>query len=155
MNEVMKFRLSGTSLHGFGRMMEASCDVRNKANNRRRANEVVRTMPAGYPYQPMQFPVGKFLVTGVHERTQPDRAPYFIATTATRDVEVWELDKQGHYLQPSGIFVIDEGYGLHASIFKTTLGCIKIHKEVDVIWLVGMIRDTMEAGGKVWLEVTE
>jgi hypothetical protein len=155
MDEVMKFRLSGNALHAFGRMIEASCDVRNELNGRRKADEVVRTIPGNYPYQPRQFPCGRHLIDGYHARTQPDRAPYFISTPATRQVEVWELDDLGHYLKPSGVFVRDEAYGLHASIFKTTLGCIKIHKEVDVIWLVGMIRDTMEAGGKVWLEVTE
>jgi hypothetical protein len=154
MNEVMKFRLSGNALYAFGRMIEASCDVRNELNGRRKADEIVRTIPGDYPYYPRQFPVGKHIITGCHPRTQPDRAPYFIATAATRQVEVWELE-DGKYAKPSGVFVRDEAYGLHASVFKTTLGCIKIHKEVDVIWLVGMIRDTMEAGGKVWLEVTE
>jgi hypothetical protein len=34
----------------------------------------------------------------------------------------------------------DWGYGIHHSTSSTTLGCIKIVKEDDLLWLVGQIK---------------
>jgi hypothetical protein len=152
---VLKFSLKSRVLYAFDKPIAASCDVRNELNKLRRANEVVRTIPHEYPYQPRQFPIGVWRITDIRPRTQPDREPFFIGTDAYREVEVWELDELGHYKRPSGVFVRDTDYGLHASIYKTTLGCIKIHEKADVYWLCSRIKEEMHKGETVWLEVLE
>lgn len=135
-------------------ILDCSCRVRNFENGLRRAWEVVHTMPNGKPYQPQMFPVGHWKVGKPLPRTQPDRAPYFIPTDAFAEVTVWK-EENGGYTGPTDEKDIDKSYGLHYSIFNTTLGCIKISAIDDLRWLVKRITEEIAKGEEVWLDVVE
>lgn len=135
-------------------ILDCSCRVRNFENGNRRSWEVVHTMPNGKPYQPIQFPVGHWKVGKPLPRSQPDRAPFFIPTNAEAEVTVWEV-QNGGYVKPTVEKDIDRSYGLHYSIFNTTLGCIKIIALDDLRWLVSRISEELAKGEEVWLDVVE
>lgn len=135
-------------------ILDCSCRVRNFENGRRRAWEVVYTMPNGKPYQPQVFPVGHWKVGKPLPRSQPDRAPFFIPTDAELEVSVWEV-QNGGYVRETEQKDIDRSYGLHYSIFNTTLGCIKISALDDLRWLVTRITNELSKGEEVWLDVVK
>jgi len=125
------------------------CDVRTIANGRRKRHEVVYTIPGKQPYDPVTFPKGKWKVGRPKKRETPYLRPWFIPTDAWIELDIWDVDKSG-YLGPSGLKVIDRDYGLHFSTSPTTLGCIRIAKEQDLLTLVKMIQECKE---EVFLEV--
>lgn len=133
--------------------IKASCEVRNEINGRRKPDEVIRSMPDGLPVYPRQFPRGTWNVGRPQPRHQPDREPYFIPTDAWQELPVWIL-KDGRYDRLSGVTVIDRDYGMHCSVYATTLGCIKIHNKNDILMLVRMITKALDAGREVILVVT-
>ena len=65
----------------------------------------------------------------------------------------WDLDEDGGYLKeiPHRL-VRDEDYGLHCSSSKTTLGCIRITHEKDLLWLVDLINEKLDHEEEVFLE---
>jgi hypothetical protein len=128
------------------------CDVRTVANGRRKRHEVVYSIPGKQPYDPVTFPKGKWMVERPEKRTVPYLAPWFIPTTAWCEVSTYGADKIG-YTIPTGYTTIDRGYGLHYSTSGTTLGCIRIAKESDLLLLVELINKTLDAGELVTLEV--
>ena len=141
--------LSAKVLRAFDRDIRAWCNVRNELNGNRKIGSVaVYTQEAdgdeGEPYMPREFPTGRWDITGIipHPDQENDNYlyPYFIATTARQNVQVWNIDKYGKYESPSGRFVADYGYGLHFSSSPTTLGCIRIANEADLRWLVSQIK---------------
>jgi hypothetical protein len=69
-------------------------------------------------------------------------------------VEKWTIS-DGKYVKGSGQMVRDEAYGLHCSNWVTTLGCIKIHTEADILFMVDKINECLDNGEDVTLEVTE
>jgi hypothetical protein len=106
--------------------------VRNLENGKRRADEVVRTIPDRLPYSPQTFPRGIWSITGIEWRKNAnfDRGVYGdvkIRTNACQQVEMWLVDRDGDYFKPLGQQVLDTGYLLHESPrSSTTLGCIRL-----------------------------
>ena len=132
---------------------EASCNVRNELNGRRRKNEVVYTYPSSgerKPYYPRQFPSGIFLISGVEYTDDPEYKPVKIKTTASREVFTWKLDKEGNYFKPTDYIQEDTAYWLHYTKSPTTLGCIRIGSEREALELAELIE---EENKPVYLEV--
>ena len=132
------------SIIGRVRDIEASSDVRNELNKRRALHDesqVIRAMCEDPyhkpPVMPRSFPFGEWTVGKPRARKDPYRAPYYIPTDAEQYLDVWELDDDGGYDHPTAQRVLDIGYGLHFSTSSTTVGCIRIHSEGDLLWLVG------------------
>ena len=139
---------------------DASSDVRNELNGRRRLHDpeqVVRAI-AQDPYHkppvmPRSFPRGVWQIYAPRKRTDRYLAPFFIPTDAEQLLEVWELDEEGGYKAVTGEKVLDLGYGLHYSGSSTTVGCIRIHERSKLLWLVNAINVERELGRSILLEV--
>ena len=134
-----------------------SNSVRTIRNGTRKAYEVVRSIPSGYPYDPQPFPKGLWNVTAVE--WQKDKGfdprtygPVKIRTDAWTPVKPWQLDEEGDYLRETDLEVKDTGYLLHYTVFATTLGCIKIERAGDAIAIANIIAEAMK-DGPVHLEV--
>lgn len=133
--------------------------VRNLENGLRGRTEVVFTEPFDQkedakPYSPQLFPVGRWQV--YRPKSKPDDkylAPFFIPTSATRIVPTWKVNS-GHYIEQSGT-QLDSDYGIHFSTSSTTLGCIRIGQESDLLDLVNAIRTVLDKGDSVWISVEE
>jgi len=86
---------------------------------------------------------------------EPYLYPFFLQTNAHQTVPVYKLeivnDKQ-RIGAPDGTRE-DWGYGLHHSTSSTTLGCIKIVKKDDLLWLVGQIKAAWHDNQIVSMEV--
>lgn len=117
-----------------------SCEVRNELNGRRGGQDVTHTMPGGQPYMPRVFPKGIWTLGKPVAKTAPYTAPWFIPTNAWQMVEVWSVDRDGFYEKGTNRFVKDEGYGLHCSTSRTTLGCLRIEKVEDLEWIVKILK---------------
>jgi hypothetical protein len=107
-----------------------SCNVRTLANKKRRKDEVVRSIPNGQPYDPVQFPLGTWSINGIEWRKDYgfDAKVYGdvkIRTNAKIKLPVWELDRDGDYERMTGEVVDDSGYLLHWAP-NNTLGCINL-----------------------------
>jgi hypothetical protein len=154
----LEFKLNSTTLRihdgrELNYSIKATCIVRNEINGLRKADQVVTSMPDQQPVFPRMFPVGTWSVGKPEARHQPDRRPFFIPTDASQELPVWVL-KDGKYDRLSGAIVTDRGYGLHCSVYSTTLGCIRIHNEDDLLRLVELINTTLDAKQKVELVVS-
>lgn len=134
------------------KVIPCSCNVRNELNGLRQPDQVIRTMPNGHPYMPRIFPKGEWLVYMPEARTQLDRAPFFIPTNAFQRLPIWELE-DGKYKAPAPRLDRDSGYGLHYSVYATTLGCIKIKNLQDLMDLVDAIKAAIAKGEIVKLVV--
>jgi hypothetical protein len=152
-SELIHWHKGSQELYAFGRVLPCSCDVRNETNGRRHADQIVYSMPDNQPYQPRQFPRGRWKVGMPVERTDPYLAPWFIPTDAWQELPIWAL-KDGKYAYPTAETVQDVGYGLHYSTSSTTLGCIKIKNLEDLQWLVKQINHTLRLGKEIYMEVT-
>ena len=154
---MIKFDKKLVKMTAFGRDITVTNNVRNELNGLRRPNEIVYTEKQdgskGLPYYPRQFPVGKWVVTSITPKpqTEPYLFPYFIGTSAHQLVPTWSV-KDGKYDKPAGQ-AEDYGYGIHTSSSSTTLGCIKVTKMDDLLWLVDQIRKVQATGAVVTLEV--
>lgn len=132
--------------------------VRNELNGRRplpdHLPDVVYTEPVQHPYMPRRFPVGRWKVGKpvAHKPEESYLYPFFIPTDAWQIVEIWKLKANGQYDKPTGATYTDSGYGLHFSTSPTTLGCIRIEKIDDLLWLVSLIRNSTE---DIWIEVED
>jgi len=123
--------------------ISADSIVRNNDNKLRsldNPNEVIYTATYSkyektYPYMPMPLPEGVYHITGAEQLK--DQAmidifgEYIIYTDAQPEVEIWDLDFQGGYREPTGEFVKDTGYLIHYSAGPYTLGCIATHDKTD------------------------
>ena len=145
------------------RSMQADCVVRNELNGwrpnplKKPGKEVVYGITQN-PYQrppvmPREFPKGKWEVYSPVPRNDKYLAPYYIPTNAEQYLETWDLAEDGGYGTPNGGKVLDIGYGLHCSTSGSTVGCIKIYRESDLLWLVGVLIAEFCLDKKVWLEV--
>jgi hypothetical protein len=136
-----------------------SCVVRDLEENKwRKKNQVVKTIPGGYPYNPKIFPVGIWIIGRPRpiERTEAEfdyKEPYYIPTDARQKVDVWALDNAGNYDHKTKKQVTDKAYGLHFSKSGTTLGCIKIESRTDLLFLVNIIQAEISKGNVCKLEV--
>jgi hypothetical protein len=142
-------------MNAFGRDITVTNNVRNELNGLRTSSEVVYSTNQdgknGKPYYPRKFPAGQWYITDIvaHDKkkadgtpTEPYLYPFFLATNAHQTVPVYKLEivNDKEKLGASDGTVEDWGYGLHHSTSSTTLGCIKIVKEDDLLWLVGQIK---------------
>jgi hypothetical protein len=134
-----------------------SNNIRTLRDGTRKSFDVVYSIPDRCPYDPQHFPKGLWSVTGV--RWQKDRkfdpntyGPVKILTDAWQMVEVWELDEEGDYLRAVSRMVKDTCYWLHASVFNTTLGCIRLAGPLDAIEIATVIQASLERGEPVQLE---
>ena len=141
-----------------GAVYTASCRVRSLRDGTRGADEVVRTIPGGFPYDPRPFPKGIWNITAVE--WQRDRGfdrnvygPAKIRTDARQRVNVWELDGDGDYAKETEERVEDAGYLLHYSRSGTTLGCIRLASPADAVAIANIIAAALK-DGPVELEVT-
>lgn len=138
----------------------ADCVVRNELNGRRAKHDpsqIVRAM-AHDPYHkppvmPRPFPEGTWGIYKPRARHDPYLAPYFIPTDAEQILPVWELDENGGYDHATAHMVLDMGYGIHFSTSRTTVGCIRIYEESDLLWLVHVINERLLTGKGVQLIV--
>jgi hypothetical protein len=157
LTEVWTYQHGSGYLMANGRSIRASCEIRNELNGQRKVHEVVKTFskPERVPYYPRPFPIGTWKFTQIRDkRGNPETAPWFFATDAGQYVEEWELDDKGNYLKPTGKMVWDGEYGLHMSTYRTTLGCIKIMKESDILWMYDTIKKNLDEKRPLWLKVT-
>jgi hypothetical protein len=153
---TIKCNLQECKIDAFGKIIDCSCDVRNEINGRRHADQVVYTIPGKQPYQPRQFPKGIWKIGRPESRTDKYLAPFFIPTDAWREVTVYDverIDNIDRYKNPTLRKEIDRAYGLHYSTSQTTLGCIKIEKESDLLWLVEQINNFRTDKIDIFLEV--
>jgi hypothetical protein len=149
---IIQWRQGDDFLIFDGNMVRCSCNVRNELNKQRSPTEVVHTMPNKKPYYPRIFPDGLWKVSWPRERTDKERAPFFIPTDATQRVRVWDV-KDGRYTMPTEFWDIDTGYGLHFSESKTTLGCIKIEAVADLLEMVKKIDEALREKEDIYLRV--
>lgn len=126
-----------------------TCNVRNELNKRRGGADICHCVPTGKPVMPRPFPSGKFLVGKAKASTNPYTAPYFITTNATEWLPVWSLNKYGYYEAPTSEMTLSSGYGIHCSTSSTTLGCLRVAKVGDLMYLV----DVINSGETIYLEV--
>ncbi len=136
----------------------ADCDVRNELNVRRALHDpeqVVKAMcedPYNKPpVMPRTFPEGRWSVYKPRARTSRYLAPFFIPTDAEQYLDVWALDENGGYDHVTSKSVLDLGYGIHFSSSRTTVGCIRVYDESDLMWLVHAINERLLAGHSVHL----
>jgi hypothetical protein len=145
---------TGKEIHAFGREIPATCIVRNELNGWRKPHQIIRTTgtthPHGLAYYPRPFPAGEWdIMAPIPVDDGSQYWPYFIPTTATAELEAWDI-KDGKYDKPSGRTFVGRGYGLHHARFRrdgemvfstTTFGCINILNPQDVLFLVDKLRD--------------
>jgi len=146
---IIKADLNANKLYAWGRVIDISCKVRSEANGQRKLTESpVLSIPDQKPVMPRPFPVGVWDVFKPEPRDSPALAPFFIPTSAYQVLPVWSGQKS--YGAKTTETVIDRGYGLHFSTFFNTIGCIKIEKKDDLLFLVSKINAETE---KIKLEV--
>jgi hypothetical protein len=130
--------------------------VRSLANKKRLLTEVVYSEPTDAlpaPYDPVLFPIGTWEIGQPVTRTEKYLAPFFIPTNAVQRVTTYEL-QSGIYYKPNGTQV-DGGYGIHFSTSSTTLGCIRVAEEKDLLALVEWINEVLRSGESVKITVME
>lgn len=154
------------------RTIKAWSAVRNELNHQRpRAGSpdlclsIGKDGRLGPPTMPRPFPLGAWHVTGIiphldvdavtGEPMDPYLWPYFIATDAWQELDEWDVDAQGYYIQPSGRKIIDSAYGAHYSSSRTTTGCTRIELEEDLRWLVDQIHPRLADGERISFTVVE
>ena len=145
--------------------IKADCTVRNELNGWRplhdpKRGKVIRAMNEDPhwkpPVMPRQIPLGIWDVGKPRPRDDEYRSPYYIPTDAEQYLDVWELDENGLYDYKTGVQVLDKEYGLHfCLVSSTTVGCVRIVKERDLLWLVERIYDARKGKDDVVLQVTE
>ena len=142
------------------RDLVSSCNVRNELNGQRKLHDPTQVIYAMThdPYHksavmPRFFPVGLWNVYRPRERDDTYLAPFYIPTDAEQYLPVWELDDEGGYKCIGHGMVLDIGYGIHFSTSHTTVGCIRIHDEQDLLWLVDTINKRLDAKDTISLMV--
>jgi len=142
--------------NGEMKQISCSCWVRNELNGERKPTELVKSIPSGEYYYPRVFPAGRFKVTErpIHRNaeTDPYTAPFFIPTDAGQMVNIWSV-VNGAYSADTYHQVWDTGYGLHFSTSPTTLGCIRLTMESDLLALVSVINACFDSNEEVLVEV--
>ena len=157
------FDLSGEFVAG------ATCVVRNDKGTGRNARavgdpgQVVYAMDGDRynpkPYMPQPFPDGVWHIKSPYPVDPNDaeymyKGPWMIPTDAYQLVQVWDLDSAGGYFRPTDTWVKDWGYAIHFSHSRTTLGCIAMEHEEDILRMKVMVENAIMVGEEVILEVT-
>jgi len=140
-------------------LFPVSCHVRSYSGGSRASHEVVRSIPGNFPYDPKPFPKGLWEITGIE--WQKDKGfdlqtygPVKIRTNAWQSVNIWELDNDGDYKTETSRQARDEGYLLHYSNSRTTLGCIRLASPKDAEEIAGIVQRVLNNGEQVLLEVS-
>jgi hypothetical protein len=110
------------------------------------------------PYMPQPFPVGAWNIkmpyaVDPNDKEYGYKGPWMIPTDAWQMVQVWSLDAAGGYYKPTDEWVKDWGYALHFSLSRTTLGCIRIVNEGDMMHMKIMVENCILRNEPVILEV--
>lgn len=165
---MILIKFTGNALFAFEDSIPASCVVRNEINGWRKTNDVVltggSTQPRGLPYQPRQFPPGRWLVTKVVDCDESSVYwPVFIGTAAWQYLPIWSLGPNGGYYQQLETTFTARGYGIHYPRYEkqkgvlvksnTTLGCIGTQTSDDALILGEAIREAMGMRQSVYIEV--
>ena len=131
------------NMNAFGRDLRTSCIIKQRTPEMIVAYSENADRSRGIPYQPVQFPKGKWLI-GIPEQTDdPLMAPYFIPTNAHQLI----IGLDGNARE-------DYGYGIHFdSEFEETWGCLHLYSADDAQWLAEQIKIEQTNGGAVLLNV--
>ncbi len=150
---IIKFDKSDKKITYGTKTISAWNKVRRIAEGTRtkhKSSEVVKTEPVKgepKPYDPQYFPNGAWKITGIvpHPDKKNDSYlyPFFIATDAHQPVKIWTVEKDGSYGVETAEVQEDSGYGIHFSSSSTTLGCIRIELEKDLLDLVAAIKTAL------------
>lgn len=141
-------------MEAFGGFLDCSCRVRNLENGQRGKAELVYSIPTAKPYSPQVFPTGLWEIGEIEPKEDDYLAPFFINTDAFQMVRVWEV-KNGLYVKATDEWVKDKEYGIHFSTSPTTLGCLKVMKKHDLVWLVEKIQESRKNGDRIFIDVTD
>jgi len=146
--------------NGAMRDVKADCVVRNELNGRRPLHDptqVVYAMTADpygrFPVMPRTFPEGSWSLYTPRMREDRYLAPYFIPTDAEQWLPVWELDDDGGYDHVTDEYVLDLGYGIHFSSSNTTVGCIRVFRKDELLWLVDTVNKLLDKHEPITLSV--
>jgi len=155
---VVTINKERTILTGYGKDIPILNIVRNEVNGWRKLTEkCVYTEnfdgSKGVPYMPRLFPTGNWNIVGFNPETEPYLYPFFIITNAWQEVDEWLIKPDGSYDKPSGVKVKDYGYGIHFSVSTTTLGCIRIVNQTDLLWFKNQIETSLNSKETINLEV--
>ena len=153
----MRILFDGESLRTEGFVFKADCVQRNEENGDRKLHakgDVVYAMTDSQydkiPIMPRGFPHGTWEVFSPRPKTSKYLRPYFIPTGAFRRLPIWSLDEAGGYDCETEDLVDDLGYGIHHWEGRTTLGCIRMPSETELLILVKLIH---AAKPPIYLEV--
>jgi hypothetical protein len=164
----MIIQFTGSKIQGLGHAVSATCLVRNELNGWRLPNEVLREKDGrisrdGTPYQPRPFPRGRWRIVEVVDMPVDSLYwPVLIRTNAWQWLNYWHLNENGCYDRPTGKRFRARGYAAHYARVKsggelvrsnTTLGCINATMPDGIVRLGGEIRDLMDAGKRVYIDV--
>ena len=146
---------NGTSISAWNRVRRLAEGTRAKDKR----TDVVKTSPLSgepTPYDPHYFPNGTWNITAINAHPAEDTYlhPFFISTDAWQTVNTWTLDPDGTYGQETSQTQEDSAYGIHFSSSNTTLGCIRIEFESDLLALVHAIEECWRAGEAVQITVS-
>lgn len=142
------WKRSDLFLNAWGRKIDCSCRVRTLENGLRGRAEVVYSYKKdgsrGWPYQPKPIPNGKWLFGEPKDKAGDLYAePWFLPIGCSQKIETWSLVEVGDHFEydsPTGEFVDDWEYGAHCCApLIYTLGCIRIEKVADVVFMKGFI----------------
>ncbi len=165
-----RIEFTGAAILAFGREIAAKCIVRNEENGWRGPAQVVRTFgnttPHGLAYQPRPFPPGEWNITTAYAKADSAETwPWFVATDAWQNLELWDLDERGRYLKPTGQTIVGRDYGAHYARYRTltgllvpsntTLGCLNILDLGDARWFGSTVRSHLGLGTALKLIVPE
>lgn len=145
--------------------LQVSSTVRNELNgwrpnpDKKPAAEVVHMITSNnvesqIAVMPRHFPLGKWRITGLDFRSNPDRAPLIIITNAWQQLEVWTTKEDGGYDKPTGKMVNDFQYYIHCSKYNTTQGCGKAHELNDLYRFASEVGIYLLKQDIITLEVT-
>lgn len=168
--KTIELEFTGKKLRGFDGAVPATCIVRNDLNGWRKPNQVLRELDGhvktdgtGTPYQPRQFPAGRWEITEVVWMPVDSLYwPVFIRTNAHQRLQYWALDEKGNYDHPTGKSFRGTGYALHYARVKsesgpvpsqTTLGCLNIPAPNDVEWIGEQLAEAMGQRVRVYVNV--
>jgi hypothetical protein len=131
------------NMNAFGKDLRTSCIIKLRVPGMDIAYSENADHSRGVPYQPVKFPMGKWLVGIPYKTDDPLMAPYFIPTNAHQLI----IGLDGRSRE-------DYGYGLHFdALYESTWGCLHLYSADDATWLVENIMQEQTNGGAVMLSV--
>lgn len=148
---------------------DATCIVRNNEGIGRNSRPIGDPKQVVYAmdgdrynrraYMPQRFPRGIWEIGQPYPIAENDpeysyKGPWIIPTNAFRMVQVWDIDEiSGGYLSPTDEWVKDWGYAIHYSESRTTLGCLAMIHEPELMEMKTRVEEEKLLGQKIFLEV--